>query len=385
VPPPDTRSIDQFLASALRDDLADWPADWNSPAACSRVIERAVYHGIPALLINRATHPSSWPDLALALLRERAVAQAIWELRHRLALTQLLDKLSKRGVLGILLKGTAVAYDLYDNPADRFRGDTDLLVSEAEVATARKVLQQLGFRRSLDPAEAAAATHLQESWTANPGDGSSHTIDLHWQAFNTPALRHLLPWEECAASRVPLPGLAEDAFRLDHAAMLLHACTHSALHVSAPYFVDGETYYGGDRLIWAYDVHLLVSALSDEGWDRFCDLADHAGVGATCLRALRRSHAALATEIPERVVGRLTLARRSRAGDYLEARQLKRAMLDLRAMPSLPDKLHYVRARLFPSQAFMRAKYPRMARLPIALLHGRRIVDLFRARISSKP
>jgi hypothetical protein len=81
----------------------------------------------------------------------------------------------------------------------------------------------------------------------------------------------------------------------------------------------------------------------------------------------------------------LTLARRSRAGDYLEARQLKRAMLDLRAMPSLPDKLHYVRARLFPSQAFMRAKYPRMARLPIALLHGRRIVDLFRARISSKP
>ena len=64
-------------------------------------------------------------------------------------LGQLLRSLADAGVCAILLKGTAVACDLYASPATPARGDSDLRVAPADLDRARSALQEQGYL--LDP------------------------------------------------------------------------------------------------------------------------------------------------------------------------------------------------------------------------------------------
>ena len=74
----------------------------------SVVAERAVYHGIAGLLQARASYLTGWPDDLRARLHAEAVAQTMWEIRHRTVLTPLLAALGAAGVASVLLKGTAL-------------------------------------------------------------------------------------------------------------------------------------------------------------------------------------------------------------------------------------------------------------------------------------
>ena len=372
-------SIDAFLGASLKGQSVLWPAGWDDGANCDRVLERLVYHGIAAVLVDRKEQLESWPDPLAAALRERATAQAIWELRHRVILGDLLDALAKADIPTLLLKGTALAYDVYDNPASRARGDSDILVRDLDVDWARDVLRSTGF--VLSPGESGAHDRfkLQESWSVDAGDGSTHAVDLHWQTLNSPALKDVLSWQACFEGAAPLPRLAATALRPNRAAQLLHACTHQAMHRTAPYFVDGATHFGGDRLIWARDIQLLSGVFSDLEWNAACAMAEEAGLAPTCLRALSQAVDRLDAPVPAPVLDRLGRATGSTSSAYLEAGNLKRAVIDWRAVGGLAERLRYARARLFPPEAFMRAKYPRMARLPLAILHARRSLGLFRS------
>ena len=85
-------------------------------------VTRALYHGIAALLVERADELMDvrWPRGVIAALRQQAVAQAMWELRHRIVLTQLVRALRRSGITPLILKGTAVAYDSVPQPGMAF-------------------------------------------------------------------------------------------------------------------------------------------------------------------------------------------------------------------------------------------------------------------------
>jgi hypothetical protein len=163
---------------------------------------------------------------------------------------------------------------------------------------------------------------------------------------------------------------------------LVHACMHRAVHHTSPYLVDGVTYYGGDRLIWANDIHLLARALSANEWDDLCSGAQARGLAYVCLDGLNFARKHLATVIPSDMIERLTAARsKSGAAHYLlSSGQAARALQDFKAVDGISAKARYLIGRTLPSAKFMRAKYPRMSKHPLALLYVRRALTLLRKR-----
>lgn len=372
---PKSTEMDSFLARALRGDLAGWPADWDNDGIREAVLGRVAYHGIAGLLSGANRPINDWPAPLYEKIRGYVLAQSMWELRHKAVLGELLQSLAADGISALLLKGTAVAYDVYDNPAVRERGDTDLLVEKDSREAARRVLAARGFAR--ENPELPDALRSQEIWVIRSDDGTSHSIDLHWQPLNAPALDRHLSFEEMAGEARPLPRLSEAARAPSRPMMLFHACLHRALHDCAPYFVGSKTYFGGNRLIWLYDLALLGKALSDAEWRAFCRMAAGKRVASVCLEGLSQAESSLGSFCPAFVRDDL---RNADSGSYFRSGQFGRALQDVFAVPGLQRKWQYFWARSMPTAEFMRGKYPEMANRPLPALYVRRLVELVRER-----
>ena len=366
--------MDALLAAVLRGEAPAWPAGGEAALA----VERILYHGIAGLITERARDLSGWPSAVMAPVRDQAIAQAMWEMRHKPLLAELLQAFADAGITALLLKGSALAYDLYPEPSIRARGDSDVLVAPDRLSEARRVLGRFGFVRAEQDALGDDLA-LQEVWDA-PG-AMPHHIDLHWQLLNAPALAGVMEFDACSADPLMLPRLGPEAVAMNRVATLLHTCIHRAMHITSPYFVDGVTYYGGDRLIWAKDIDLLASALTDAEWAAFASTALGQGVTTVALNGLDITKRRLGTEIPAHVRERLGEAKEEAASKYLlRSGQARRSWSDLLAIPGFRRKVAYATNRAFPSASFMRSKYPDMAARPLAALYARRVIDLLRPR-----
>jgi hypothetical protein len=375
-------AVDEMLAAALRGELRTWPLAYGDQNRSDLVVDRAIYHGIAGLLIERRGALADWPESVITPLLQQARVQAMWEMRHRIVISDLLAAFKGEGIVAVLLKGTALAYDLYASPATRARGDTDLLIESASLKLARQLFEANEFDRLTLGAGPFGDFHLQEVWQYKNSDGMQHNVDLHWQTMNAPALEGLVSFAECRADPIKLPRLCAEASTMDRATMLLHLCLHRAAHVINPYYVDGVAYYGGDRLIWAQDIHLVAGTLADDGWKAFCESAERGGVAGLCLEALNLSQARLGTGIPCSVLERLKAApQASGASNYmLNSGPIGRTVSDLKALPGIGRKLAFIGSRLLPSQVFMRTKYPELGRFPLPILYVWRIVRFLTMR-----
>ena len=370
--------IRDYLAAALRNDPQPWPASWHDP---DTIADAAIFHGIAGLLIEQEPSIREWPSQLKDRLYEQARAQAMWEVRHRQLLTDLLAIFHRRSIPCLIMKGTAVAYDLYKNPASRSRSDTDLLVAPEDAEKARTVLAEFGYvAGALGGVTPEFA--LQQAWNMKLADGGRHTIDLHWQVMNAPSLRHLLSFAECDATSRQVPRLASQARTMDRVRLLIHTCLHRAMQWNAPFFVGGRTFFEPGRLIWSMDIHLLASALEKEEWPALCSLSRAMGVSRPCLESLEAARASLGTEIDESARHSLyEVARAERPSAYFfRSHALSRAWQDVRSMAKWSTRLRYMLSRVVTTEPFIRGKYPHLADKPLVILYGRRIRDLVRRR-----
>ena len=373
---PTDSTFRDFLAAALRKQARGWPDSWNDPEAIAAIGDSAIFHGVAGLLVDRAPGNDDWPPALTHRLREQARAQSMWELRHRQLLANLLQALADRGVSTLVLKGSAIAYDLYERPAARSRGDTDLLVRRGDLDQARDVLQSLGYRRHQLGDGLDDELAQQEAWMMSCDDGSKHAIDLHWEVLNSHSLKHVLPSEDCFAEARDLPRLSPQARTLDRTRFLLHGCVHRAMHRTAPYIVAGTAHYDETRLIWSWDVMLLSQAMTSREWKRFVRLAVDRGVAGACRAGLQAAIDDFGATIPGPVTAELKGAS---DGAYLQGSALRRAWLDLCSVQGGGvAKLRYLRGRLLPAPGFVRAKYPGMSRAPLIVLYARRLAESFR-------
>jgi hypothetical protein len=306
----------------------------------------------------------------------------MWELRHRAVLSRLLAALDAAGVRVLLLKGTALAYDLYRSPAERSRGDSDVLILPADLSRAREVLEAQGFVHPKGDPGAIEEVRLQETWEKATPDGLLHEIDLHWAALNSQVLAGLLPFEAAWARARPLPGLGpcNQGLPLDFA--LLLACAHRAQHILNPYVVEGRLYYSGDRLIWLWDIDLLVRALDAEGWTALLRSGEEAGLAPVLLHGLEASTRYLGTTVSPEVLAQLAAkpAEGAAARYLLAGHRLERAWADLRAARGSGGRLAYLWGQLFPPEEFMRGRYADGPERSLLALHWRRISGFLRSR-----
>lgn len=368
---------DDLLAGALRDERARWPAD-GPPGLPELVPARVRYHGVAVLLHERAEAIADWPAAVRRAIRDSAVQAAMWELSHQQCLARLHHALVSRGVRTLLLKGTALAYGLYANPASRMRADSDLLVAPADLAGCRSVLEECGFRRAPDRGE---HTTQEEAWsTLGPGDVPCH-IDLHRRFSNAGMLAGLVTWDELDAAREPLPRLGAACAGLGRLHALLLACLHRARHRTSPYYSDGIAHFGGDRLVWLYDIHLLAASLSTADWRAFASLALRKGVAGVCLEGLEMAGTRLGTRSDRQAMSALAArGRTEQATIYLDSGRLGQIVRDLGAVPGMGRRLSFVREMLVPPAGYVRMLYRHARWQWLPLLYTRHVVDGLRRR-----
>lgn len=348
-------SIDSLLRAALRGQTPAWP--WAGGIAVQAVLDRIALHGTAALL-HACVPPLPWPREVMDALRHTAVANAMWELRHQQVLAGALAALDAAHAAPILIKGTALAYGLYPDPAQRQRADTDLLIPEGAQAAADDALQSAGFTRL------AGAPSLQATYSLTASDGSVHWLDVHFRINNSPLLAALFSYAELRATATPLPRLCGTARGADPVQAMLIACMHRATHRHNPYHVQGSAHHEPDRLIWLYDLHLLAQAFTPSDWDRFLQAANAKGLAGTCAEGLEHARACFGTPVPAAVLDASTQARSQPASVYLAAGPARQRWMDLVALGTAARRWHWISDLVFPPADYMRQKYAQGGWLP---------------------
>jgi hypothetical protein len=203
-----------------------------------------------------ALHPPLRPLLAGLLEREVFVALLLDR-----ALGEAAQALAAAGDLAaVLLKGTAVAHQIYENPSHRVGVDIDILVAESDFDAVLCALRAGGFRDATSPA--FVRRHGDRAWEhelAWVTEGGTVSVDVH---------RRLA---------------ASDRFHVDHGAILARAVPvdalpwpvthpsdsllHTVLHMAANrYAVPLKSWIDILRLVDHGDVDLRAAAQRARSW-----------------------------------------------------------------------------------------------------------------------
>jgi hypothetical protein len=365
-------ALDRHLAAALRGEAVGWP-DSHDGFATGAAWDRISFHGIAGLLAARPEVLSDWPEELRRSILDEARMQAFWEESHRQMLVALLAGLAGRGVEPLLMKGSALAYWLYPEPSARRRGDSDLLVGKPQLATTRAVLAGLGFTRRDDP----HGLFFQETWLLDTGIGLIHAIDLHWQPTDSPALQKVLRVEEFFARPMALPRLSPHARAPHRVLTFLHGAINQASHAADGYYVDEQRLYGGGRLVWAWDNHLLAGQFGHAEWAELTELAITRDIAPVVLSALLLAQAACHTDCPDGVLAQLRAAPQDTilVKHIQNTNRISAFQTDYRALDSFGAKLSFALGHALADPRHLRRKYPGSAGWPIVFLHLRRIAE----------
>ncbi|HEY0607711.1 MAG TPA: nucleotidyltransferase family protein [Herpetosiphonaceae bacterium] len=354
----------QALCATLGGDRAEWSslaaADWRALPAMAQA------DGVLPLLAWRLEQ-QGWPETmpadlksALRLAYYSAVAQS--SLIHA-ELGRVLAALAPITTV-VVLKGAALGPTLYPAAALRPLSDIDLLVPEQDLAAATAALQALGYAEM--PELTPGINQLVEYHSRlQGGPRGSVTVELHWRLvagaadWRSPA--HDWFWQqiELWQSESDTPTV----WQLTPAAHLLYLAAHLVLQHGA----------GQARLIWLYDLHLLVTRHGEHiSWPATIAQAQHFHWTDALHTALRAAHDYFGTPLPKDLLSALEASTsdpepaafaRRKAGAAPTAtigEWLKLQSLEPRA------RLQFIGSLLCPSPEYIRWRYqPRASLWPL--------------------
>jgi len=314
------------------------------------------HHGVAVLLADTARE--HLPAGLLVIDRGLVKSAVAAEMARRHELVTVLAAMQSRGLAPpLLIKGQALAYTLYQQPWLRPRTDIDALFEAGALDAVLAVLTALGYERvnGIDSDLILPQTSLLRHHC-----GVEHIWDVHWRISNRPTFANTLtiPDIRQRAMKIGLAGapfLAPD--RLDS---LLLACLHLIGHHA--YEI---------RLIWLYDIHLLVESLSASEKSGFLDKArSHPRVRAACHAALAVTQRYLPTERTDALCRALDPG--SGARWKLERTYLASLMDDARAVGP-GHRLRLLAQHVFPSRQYMLRRFPIQHRWQLPFWYGLRL------------
>jgi len=295
---------------------------------------------------------------------KRAVALDAWQ-QHELTLV--LEALAKEGIRPLLMKGAALAYSHYYEPHLRPRCDTDMLILQEQIDTARTVLSTMGYREP--NAISGDLVTGQLMMTKAYDNAVLHCCDIHWKVSNALAFADLLSYQEAEQQEIAIPNLCAHACGLGHIHALLLACVHRVAH-----------HDNNERLIWLYDIHLLVSTMSRKQLHQFVELALTKKVGAVCRQGLELARSYFATSVPAEAMSELSRQPFELTCGYLkkDRRRIDSLISDLRSLPGWRPRLRLLLEHTFPAPEYMLRRYQRRNSAYLPALYTHRLIHAFR-------
>ena len=341
-------AIRDTVRAALRGDDAKWPENADGFALALQE------HAVGPLVYSRLPHPS---------LRDIAMRAAAAELLRLEDLRALLAGFAERAIRILIIKGSALAYDVYDAPELRPRADTDLLIDRADIERVRALFADLGYQARVLSGDPHA--NRQQAFERADRFGVEHVYDVHWDIANTPVVRDALGLEELLERAMPLPRIGPAALAPAHVDALLLACIHRVAH-----------HHDSDRLIWLYDIHLLRERLSPAEHEAFWRRAAERRVVAICERSIELADEWFARATHDRAADWLDRVPDDEpSAMFLDRNRSRGAVLagDLKAL-GWRARLERLRDLALPPAEYMRASFPAAPRAALPLLYVYRAV-----------
>lgn len=373
-----SEKADRYLAACVRAVLANapcppWPFALSDTQATRLLPARARFHGISVLLAQAPHGLAQWPEIAAKPVRDEMRLSGIWEELHRTRIVQLFEKLANAGVEMIVMKGTALAYLHYPDPAVRRRGDTDLLIRAKDRALTRTVLEAAGCFACENP----LGIYFQETWMFDGGAGLHHMIDLHWEPVDHAILQRVVNAQQYWQNPVPVPRLSPHVSAPDKIIMLIHGAINQASHARRGIFVDGDRVYGNHRLIWSVDYAHITRSFDREDWERLADYCKTHDAAAIVYAALDGARRDLGMQVPDDIMSQLaTHGTKSLTTQYYQSHSvIIDFMLNVRFARTMASRWEMLTSMIFPSRGHLDTKYPQASRWPTYSLHVRRIAE----------
>lgn len=335
----------------------DYQADWVSVALHHRMLP------LVARALRAGDRLSEWPDGLRSALVQAAREATLVEPFRAEEIRRVVAALVAAGVRPLLIKGAALAYTHYPDPALRPRCDTDLLVDAAARSLVERVMRESGY--AAVPGIAGRRVTYQAQYQQIDDRGVRHAWDVHWKITNTQLFADVLRYEELQSRARPVPALGDAARAPGDLDALLLACIHRVAH------------HNDDRdLLWLYDIHLIAGAMSLDGFDTLEQLAAQKRLRAVCARGLSLARDRFGTEVPAALLGRMTGADREASAQFVGGRMRRVDVLiaDLRALPGWRARLELLREHLLPPASYMLERYALSSRALLPALYAHRIL-----------
>ena len=230
---------------------------------------------------------SNVPQEIQQYFRERLLRTARINLAFLQEWQRVLNVLGEAKVPVISLKGPALAFTAYRNPALREFVDLDLLVQPCDVVRARDVLVRNGYLLDsvvLDDTD-ASLIHSSNREISFVKEERGITVELHWGV-----LHEMFPFQldvgqlfesACVEHQERISFLS-----LSPAHLLLYLCAHGTKHCWS-------------NLRWLCDVACHVQANPSLDWDLCIRLAEPAGCELVLKHSLLLTGQVLGLELPD--------------------------------------------------------------------------------------
>ena len=214
--------------SRLQSALAA-PIDW------TLLFELALHHDLTPLLLHALETVELPPSVSASILPKLQRARAAHALRNTLLfreLTRVLDWARSRRIDVVVLKGGALAEDVYGDPTLRPMRDLDLLFRPEHVADAEQFLTSCGYGLDREWAR-AEGWHRQHDYhlafRKRPEGLPALSIELHWHLV-VPSWPCRPDLDGIWARAVPATIAGIGAMTLSPDDTLLHLCLHACKH-----------------------------------------------------------------------------------------------------------------------------------------------------------
>ncbi|GMN01957.1 hypothetical protein MTsPCn3_06870 [Erythrobacter sp. MTPC3] len=341
---------------------------------------RIVFHGVAGILCDDADAMGDWPSEVKGLVATEARLGALWEATHNPVIVSAIRALMDAGIESVVMKGTALAYSLYEDAALRRRGDSDLLVKPNDLMCAREALRSAGLAQDT----AQFGPNFQEVWEYESAAGMTHLIDLHWQPVDSPFILKLVDCDQIWSQKVALDRLCIGAYVPDPVITLVRGAINEAWHLKYGYYADGPRLTGGHRMIWAVDYLLLTEKFSALDWENLSTYCEKTGASPIVLSALEGAETMLGMALPDTVRSRLTQqATPSPQQRYISSfGELARLRADVFASTDTAMALAVMRCAAFAPREHLLRKFPKSDHWPTFALQLRRYAATMTKTIS---
>ncbi len=217
-------------------------------------------------------------------LRVRQKEYALWHLRIKNTLSQILTALNEAKLPVLIMRGQALAETLYIQPHTRPQSDIDLIFEPACALQAKQVLWDIGFRPDSVYADMFVRGDIQ--------------LDIHTEPLG---IERIQAWQYLTPLR------AKDFFKYGQEgrlagekALLLHP------RVNLPYLCFHALKHSFERLLWLYDIALLANDISaKQQWNEVVQGIEDYKLERPCFYALSYAKAHLGADVPDEMLDKI--------------------------------------------------------------------------------